>query len=189
MHNLCSLFDIINFGDKLKIRLVQQKNYFRCNLPIPQSHNLLYKAFTRFVALTDFQQGVSLEVEKLLPYGSGLGAGSAQAAYLLDFLNRQLEVPLDFEDLLGLAAGLGCDVPVFFSPKPQFVMGQSTDLEPLAIPPLEYVVMIPEWQGDTTKLFASPNFAQTNRAKSSSFEGEGCRFAGGKNGAPRRMWQ
>ena len=155
-HNLWSLFDIVNFGDSLTISLVEEPGYFRCNLPIPHQDNLLFKAFTSFIARTGFEQGLVLEVEKRVAYGSGLGAASAQVAYFLDFLNRQLEVPLGKAELVELGGSLGSDVPVFFSDQPQFATGRGTELLPMALPHLEYLIMIPQWQGNTKKLFSSP---------------------------------
>jgi len=57
--------------------------------------------------------GVSINVEKKIPAGSGMGGGSSDAASTLIALNRLWDLAWPRERLFPLAVALGADVPFF----------------------------------------------------------------------------
>ena len=76
----------------------------------------------------------TVEIEKRIPVGSGLGGGSSDAATALRLANELLPEPLAIERLHEIAAGIGADVPFFLTEGPQLGTGDGTDLEPLELP-------------------------------------------------------
>lgn len=97
--------------------------------------NLVVKAYNAFAAATSFAPGLSVFLDKHIPYGAGLGGGSSNAAALLVYLNqlaRNEGAPcLDAAALGKLGARLGADVPFFFQNIPCLVRGIGEILEPL----------------------------------------------------------
>jgi 4-diphosphocytidyl-2-C-methyl-D-erythritol kinase len=56
---------------------------------------------------------IDAHLHKCIPAGSGLGGGSADAAYMLKMLNTLFSLDFTDETMLKLAAGIGCDCSFF----------------------------------------------------------------------------
>ena len=57
--------------------------------------------------------GVKIEIEKIVPTGSGIGGGSANAAATLLGLNSLFNLGLDYNKLESIGSYIGADVPFF----------------------------------------------------------------------------
>jgi 4-diphosphocytidyl-2-C-methyl-D-erythritol kinase len=75
-----------------------------------------------------------VRLEKRIPLAAGLGGGSADAGAALDLANRTLSTPLTHDELSGLAAEVGADVPFFLTPGPKLAEGAGERLRPLELP-------------------------------------------------------
>jgi 4-diphosphocytidyl-2-C-methyl-D-erythritol kinase len=75
-----------------------------------------------------------VRLEKRIPLAAGLGGGSADAGAALDLANRTLSTPLTHDELSGLAAEVGADVPFFLTPGPKLAEGTGERLRPLELP-------------------------------------------------------
>ncbi|MFH1742458.1 MAG: 4-(cytidine 5'-diphospho)-2-C-methyl-D-erythritol kinase [bacterium] len=82
-----------------------------CSAPdIPKGpENLIWKAAVLLLGHSP-EPGISIELEKKIPPGAGLGGGSSDAAVTLRTLNRLRNLGRD-DDLHELAARIGSDVP------------------------------------------------------------------------------
>jgi 4-diphosphocytidyl-2-C-methyl-D-erythritol kinase len=78
---------------------------------------------------------------KRIPVAAGLGGGSSDAATALRLANETLARPLPPEQLHGIAARLGADVPFFLEDGPQLGRGDGSDLSPLDLPQDYWVVL------------------------------------------------
>lgn len=74
--------------------------------------------------------GFSIELEKHLPDGAGLGGGSADASFTLRMLNELSGAPFSSEELEAMALTLGADCPVFITNVPAFGEGVGEKLTP-----------------------------------------------------------
>ena len=83
-----------------------------------------------------------VEIEKKIPVAAGLGGGSSDAATALRLANETLPEPLPAEDLHGVAAQIGADVPFFLADGPQLGSGDGSELEPLDLPQDFWVVVL-----------------------------------------------
>lgn len=87
------------------------------------SDNLCVKAYKAFA--TQYPVGgVRVHLHKLVPFGAGLGGGSADAAAVILLLNKVFEVGLTPEQLAGVALNVGSDVPFFVYNRPLMVSGR-----------------------------------------------------------------
>jgi 4-diphosphocytidyl-2-C-methyl-D-erythritol kinase len=73
-------------------------------------------------------------IEKQIPVASGLGGGSSDAAAALKLANEALGGALSSDQLHGIAAELGADVPFFLTAGPQLGEGDGTELTRLDLP-------------------------------------------------------
>ena len=104
-------------GDIVEIQTGEGKGdivFFCDSLVCPSEENLAYRAarlyLDEYEKLTGKSADVSIRLSKITPTGAGLGGGSADAATVLDMLNKEL---YEFSDdaLLQMAEALGSDVP------------------------------------------------------------------------------
>lgn len=86
--------------------------------------NLAYRAAAAFLKYAQSENGVQIKLKKLIPSGAGLGGGSADAAAVLLALNELTEQALSTEELIGIAAELGSDIPALLSGRPVIVSGR-----------------------------------------------------------------
>jgi 4-diphosphocytidyl-2-C-methyl-D-erythritol kinase len=99
-----------------------------------------------------------VEIEKRIPVGAGLGGGSSDAATTLRLANGLRPEPLPAEQLHGLAAGLGADVPFFLADGPQLGTGDGSELSPVSLPNDYAVVLVlpaGERKPSTTSVYAA----------------------------------
>lgn len=74
---------------------------------------------------------IDIALHKQIPFGAGLGGGSADAAFALKLLNEQFALALSDEELEQRATTLGADCPVFIRNKPVFATGIGDVFTPL----------------------------------------------------------
>ena len=66
---------------------------------------------------------VKIYLHKIIPFGAGLGGGSADAAYTLRMLRDMFALPLDDDALAATATRLGADCPFFIYNRPLIATG------------------------------------------------------------------
>jgi 4-diphosphocytidyl-2-C-methyl-D-erythritol kinase len=108
--------------------------------------------------------GASINVEKNIPAGSGMGGGSSDAATTLIALSRLWQLQWPRERLFELALPLGADVPFFLGAGPAFVEGIGERLTPIAITPRHYAVVHPQVAVSTREIFSDPGLTRTTKA-------------------------
>ena len=86
-----------------------------------------------------------IHLEKVIPYGAGLGGGSADAAATLRALNQLNGVPFSTFELEEIAATLGSDIPFLINGGTALAKGRGEVLEPLGWDrEVYYVLVYPE---------------------------------------------
>jgi len=97
----------------------------------------------RAARLLDPQRGAALRLEKNLPIASGIGGGSSDAAATLLALNQLWDLRRSVDELAGLAAALGADVPVCVHKRSAWMTGVGDVVTPMAAPTLDAVLVNP----------------------------------------------
>jgi 4-diphosphocytidyl-2-C-methyl-D-erythritol kinase len=85
---------------------------------------------------------VHIHLHKVIPIGSGLGGGSADAAYTLLLLSQLFELNLTQQQLLDMAASLGSDCAFFIINKPSIATGRGEILMPANISLKGYYLLL-----------------------------------------------
>jgi len=155
-HLLQSVFRFIDFGDQLRFTVREDGAVSRSNaLPgLAPEHDLCVRAARLLQAASGCRLGVEITLEKRLPMGGGLGGGSSDAATTLLALNRLWGLNLSRAALQQLGLQLGADVPVFIFGQSAFAEGVGEILQPLALPPAWYVVLVPPVSVPTAEVFS-----------------------------------
>jgi 4-diphosphocytidyl-2-C-methyl-D-erythritol kinase len=76
---------------------------------------------------------LSIHLHKLIPPGSGLGGGSADASFMLSGLKEYFQLPLNQKELRELAGQLGSDCAFFILNEPAIVGGKGEILHPASL--------------------------------------------------------
>lgn len=98
------------------------------DLGIPTEGNLAFRAARAFSLHFDVDVLIDIDVVKRIPSGAGLGGGSSDAAAVLVGLAHWAGLPLDDDRLLGVARGLGADVPFFVEGGAAAMRGRGDEL-------------------------------------------------------------
>lgn len=85
--------------------------------------NIIIKAYNLMASKYDIP-GVDIFFHKNIPFGAGLGGGSADAAFMLKLLNDNFNLGISNEILEEYASQLGSDCPFFINNKPVFAYGR-----------------------------------------------------------------
>jgi 4-diphosphocytidyl-2-C-methyl-D-erythritol kinase len=156
-HELQSIFQFIDLCDQLtfsptddgQIRIIPEIK------GVPLHDNLIYKAARLLQQKTGCQQGVTIQLEKILPMGGGLGGGSSNAATALVGLNHLWQTDLSIDVLAELGLGLGADVPIFVHGKAAWAEGVGEVITPMD--DLEenwFVLVVPDCHVNTKDVFS-----------------------------------
>lgn len=117
--------------------------------------NLAYRAAVLFLESTKLQKKISIQIEKKVPMGGGLGGGSANAGTVLLALNKSFGEPLSRQQLMDLGKKLGADV-AFFAQEHDFgfLKGRGDELvESFEFPKLPIVIVFPNIHASTPEVY------------------------------------
>ncbi len=124
-HNLETVFLPVAWCDVLEWVVAPEFAFCTSGIPIsgdPES-NLVVKAYRLFQSEFDLPS-LKIHLHKNIPFGAGLGGGSADAAFMLRMLNKTFHLGVSEEKLIGYAALLGSDCPFFILNKPVYATGR-----------------------------------------------------------------
>jgi 4-diphosphocytidyl-2-C-methyl-D-erythritol kinase len=114
--------------------------------------------------------GVTIELDKRIPMGGGLGGGSSDAATVLIALNALWGLRKDQSDLASIGLALGADVPVFVRGRNAFAEGIGECLTPVVLKAAWYVVLTPQVSVSTREIFADVSLTRdTERTTIAAF--------------------
>ena len=165
-HNINTLFQEIDLHDTIEIKKNKHGCDFISNVAWLKNDNsnLCISAWKEFSKDYDIG-GISINLEKKIPAGSGLGGGSSNAATILKGICDLYSIKLNYQDLSSVATRLGADVPFFLSGGLQSASGIGEDLvaHNTCIEG-SYLLVIPNHGIDTAWAYSSyKKFLQTNK--------------------------
>lgn len=105
---------------------------------------------------------LKIHLHKQIPFGAGLGGGSADASFMLRLLNDQYHLNLKVHELEIMAARLGADCPVFIENKPVLARGIGNEFSPIdiSLSQLWLQIVIPPIQVPTAHAYSNIRPAQ-----------------------------
>ncbi len=107
----------------------------------PDSQNLCVKAYSLMRDKFNLPP-VKIHLHKQIPFGAGLGAGSANAVAVLKLCNSIFNLNLDYSILEDLAEKLGSDTAFFVRNTPSIARGRGEILTPIDLTLKGYYVLL-----------------------------------------------
>ncbi len=163
-HELETLFQFIDLADELLFQLNSNGEIeLTPELPdVALEDHLVWRAAKKLAPLRASPQvGITIQLQKNLPMGGGLGAGSSDAATTLLALNQLWQLNLTLEQLAVIGLELGADVPVFVKGHSAWATGIGEQLTPLACPEIYYLLIHPGCHCPTARFFQHPELPRS----------------------------
>lgn len=161
-HNIETIFCPVMLSDILEFVPEKGLNSGEClfeatGIPIDghTETNLVVKAY-RLLNRNFGLPGVHIHLHKLIPPGAGLGGGSSDAAFMLQSLNKEFDLKIDGDDLMGYAADLGSDCSFFLKNSPVFAYERGNQFRSLSLFPenLHLIIVYPGIHISTATAYA-----------------------------------
>jgi len=157
-HLLQTVFIFLDYADRLSFEVNRTGEITRCYQldGVDEQEDIVYRAASALQSRAGVKQGVSIQLDKILPMGGGLGGGSSDAATTLTALNKLWNCGLDEPALMEIGLSLGADVPVFLKGQAAWAEGVGEQITPIELPESWFVVLIPKISVSTAQVFAHP---------------------------------
>ncbi len=107
----------------------------------PPSKNLCVRA-ARCMQSKFGVGGVRITLNKIIPFGAGLGGGSADATAVILAINQLFELQLNESTLIDIAAELGSDTAFFVRNTPQLCSGRGEIMEHIDLDLSGYTILL-----------------------------------------------
>ena len=167
-HEISSLMQPIDLNDTVSISLTESSNLIELDFPdntVSFNDNLITKVAKSFYNTFSIKQSIKISVKKKIPFGSGMGGASSNAAATLLGLSKIFNID-SFPEILNIGSELGADIPFFLFSRTARVTGKGDKVEIIENPPkLKYLLIFPGFSCDTKELYAlwdSKNYIQNN---------------------------
>jgi len=142
-HNIETVFYPIPLKDALEIVPATDFSFTQTGITLDSlpEKNLVVKAFHLFKQQYDIPP-LSVFLKKAIPFGAGLGGGSADAAFMLKLLNSYTSQNLNNEELEKMAVEIGADCPFFIRNSPVIASGIGNIFESIELSLKGYSICI-----------------------------------------------
>jgi 4-diphosphocytidyl-2-C-methyl-D-erythritol kinase len=171
-HELQTLFQLVNWGDKIRFEASEQPGIrLTGNIAVPHSQNLIVRAAEM---LRHDNLGVDIHIEKVIPMGGGLGGGSSNAATTLLALNQLWSLGFSLDELAQKGSLLGADVPVFVRQQTAWAEGVGELLTPVTLAEDWFLIVKPDCAVSTAEIFSAPELTRDSHTitLSAFFDGQ-----------------
>jgi len=179
-HELATVFHEIDLADAIRVDLLpaghdDELRLRGVALDGDPRDNLALKAARAFRRRVPAAGAVRVTLEKRVPPGTGMGGGSADAAFVLSALHHLCAPDLPFAELAVAARDVGADVGFFLRGGTALGRGRGDELEPMAVArPFVFVVAMPSIAISTAQAYGHADLIAPRR--------DVCSFATGMAG-------
>ncbi|MCL6524996.1 MAG: 4-(cytidine 5'-diphospho)-2-C-methyl-D-erythritol kinase [Thermoflavifilum sp.] len=143
-HEIETIFYPVPWYEAIEIITASATQLHLSGIPLPgdPASNLCLRAYR--VMKNDFPNlpEIDIYLHKTIPPGTGLGSGSANAAYTLKLLNNKFQLGLSDTQLLTYAQQLGSDCGFFLQSTPCLATGRGDRLSPIDLQLTGYDLLI-----------------------------------------------
>ena len=155
-HNLQTVFYPVQVCDALEVvrRAEPGITLHESGLAVgtASADNLVCRAYRLLAEEVGGLPGVDAYLNKQIPFGAGLGGGSADATFMLLMLNDEFHLGLSPERIEALSARLGADCPFFCRNVPVYAEGTGNEFTDLNLSLRgHYLVLVKPPFGVSTK--------------------------------------
>ena len=112
-HDISSIMCKINLFDQIYFE--ESNNNEVLQKGIPKEKNIVYNVLQYMTKKYSPSKKTRIIIDKKIPYSSGMGGGSSNAASAIQGINKILELNLDSKEKFDIALRFGSDIPFFLS--------------------------------------------------------------------------
>ena len=160
LHELQTLFQLLDFGDLLSFEITENGSISREGGSTLPEDDLCVLAARALQQAGNTGLGARIRLTKRIPVGAGLGGGSSDAATVLVALNQLWGTGLKEDDLADIGQSLGADVPLFVRGSSAWGEGIGEQLTPTDLPLRQFCVVWPNVQVSTKAIFSDPELTR-----------------------------
>jgi len=160
LHELQTLFQLLDFGDLLSFEVTENGSISRDGGSALPAEDLCVRAARALQQAGNTGLGARIRLTKRIPVGAGLGGGSSDAASVLVALNQLWSTGLKEDDLADIGQSLGADVPLFVRGSSAWGEGIGEQLTPTDLPLRQFCVVWPDVQVSTKTIFSDPELTR-----------------------------
>lgn len=139
-HTLDSVMQAVSLSDRIIVEPAVGISVSCSDEKLSGKNNIAYIAALEFFNYAKISGGADIYIEKNIPYPSGLGGGSADAAGIIKALNKIYDTGFDLKTLAEIGLKVGSDVPFCIFGGTKRVMGRGETV--IAAPPLKNVAFV-----------------------------------------------
>lgn len=155
-HDVTTVLHTLSLHDTLTFRPADSLSvHCTTDLRIPAEQNLVHKAAVAMGSFFGRRTDFSIELDKCIPHGAGLGGGSSDAAAVIAALAYLWGIDPASGDCRTIAASLGADVPFFLAGSGSALMKGRGD---------EVMALLPALSGAPVLLVKPPEAVSTRAA-------------------------
>lgn len=163
-HELQSIFQLIDLYDWMEFTQNDADQICIEGLnSVDLEQNLIYKATQILKPFAKALTGLTINIEKNIPMGAGLGGGSSNAATTLIVVNQLWQCGLSISKLAELGVQLGADVPIFVHGKNAWAEGIGEHLTFIDLDQKQYIVLKPDCFISTQLLFSQKTLTRDTK--------------------------
>jgi len=145
-HNIETVFYPIGLSDVLSVEISEtcsDYSFSSAGIAVDgePEDNLIIKAYRLLQSEYEIPP-IDISLVKNIPFGAGLGGGSADASFMLKALNELCELKISVKKLEKLASELGADCPVFIRNKAVFASGIGNEFTPVKLSLKNYFLLL-----------------------------------------------
>lgn len=155
-HNLQTVFYPLNYSDILEVVPSDKFAFSSSGVVVTgkQEDNLVIKAYNLMKKKYGLA-AVKVHLHKVVPSGTGLGGGSADAAAMVKLLNRLFELKLTEKQMEEDVSALGSDCAFFIRNRPAYGEGKGELLQDiqLSLDDFQFLLVIPNLTVSTAQAY------------------------------------
>ncbi len=145
-HNIETVFFPIGMRDAIEIADSKEDTDYTFSssgipIDIDASENIVVKAYNLIREKYNFP-AQDIHLHKSIPFGAGLGGGSANAAYMTKLLNQKFDLKMSESRMEELVSQLGSDCAFFIKNKPAFATEKGEKLSTIELDLKGYYILL-----------------------------------------------
>jgi 4-diphosphocytidyl-2-C-methyl-D-erythritol kinase len=153
-HNILSHMQLIDLFDEISF-VPSNSNTVFCEYSELQEKNLIIKSIEYFNETFSTNFNFQINLKKNIPFASGLGGGSSNAAYTILLLCMLSGISIKKLNLKEVGKEIGADVPFFINSKSCYVAGFGDRLQEPFTKNIEFLLISPKINVSTSQIFQS----------------------------------
>ncbi|ENX42722.1 4-(cytidine 5'-diphospho)-2-C-methyl-D-erythritol kinase [Acinetobacter sp. NIPH 2100] len=163
-HELQTIFQLIDLYDWMTFEPHTEETIQIAGLSeVTLEQNLIYRAAQLLRPHAKKPCGLSINIEKNIPMGAGLGGGSSNAATTLIVLNQLWQCGLNEQQLADYGVQLGADVPIFVLGRNAWAEGIGEHLSFIDLAQKKFIILKPDCFISTQQLFSQKTLTRDSK--------------------------